>query len=150
MTDNGCRLDYGNMNSQTIRKRERQEFERLFSIGDEINAYINQQGVSQSATCKHFMKTHDYCENYLGGLARTARAFPSSERNPSVGFTKHQSLAEVSRKNLPIQCSDIQYRLALREALTVIRDTELRINGLNSKQVVHTLLTECIRRICLI
>jgi hypothetical protein len=135
------------MNMTGHRRREAEAFEDRFAIGEKIIRYMKQHGCSKAAACEHFQSQTRLQSAALKAAHTTAKTFPHAERNRSVGYTKHQSLAQVSRKNF--RCTDEEYKLGLREALSEIALKHLPVNVLNGdgRDNAKSVLGRAIRRI---
>ena len=130
-----------------IRHREEANFEDRFSVGDAIIRYMRKHGSSKSDACNYFAETRKVGIRALMAAHTTASVFPPDQRSSAVGYTKHQSLSEVSRKKF--SCSDEDYRRGLQEALVEIARRGITVNVLNSnsEDSAKNLLAKAIRRV---
>jgi hypothetical protein len=137
------------MNTQGHRLREQASFDDRFAVGERIIRYMREHACSKAASCEHFASKGLLGIRALKAAVNTATVFPPGQRYSGVGYTKHQSLAEVSRKNLPFICSDEEYRQGLREALTEIAHRDIPVNDLNGKgpDSAKSVLVRAIRRL---
>jgi hypothetical protein len=137
------------MNKMGHRRREQDAFDERFAVGDSIIRYMRQHACSKAAACEHFAVGGSLGVRALKAALTTATVFPLSQRYSRVGYTKHQSLAEVSRKNLPFVCADSEYRRGLREALMEIARRDIPVNDLNGKgpDSAKSVLVRAIRRL---
>jgi hypothetical protein len=137
------------MNKSGHRRREETCFDDRFAVGEGIIRYMRQHSCSKSAACEYFASTSPLGLRALKAAHTTAMVFPSAQRYRGVGYTKHQSMAEVSRKNLPFNCSDDEYRRGLHEALAEVARRDISVNTLNGNgpDSAKNVLVRAIRRI---
>lgn len=133
--------------------REQKSSVERFLTGDQMLEFAKSHPSLRPADiCRYFAEEHpDQTERGYDAIFRTVKAFPPSHRHPAVGFTKHQALAEVSKRNLyrdyNLNPTSEQWSKALRDALNLIHDQDITVNELTEKGGAKRLLRDCLQKV---